>query len=94
MAPLGIDRVPGVKAAGKGKGKSKDGKGKSKELKSKGQTDGKQNQWNSTSSTTWNTFSKGGKNGDQSGKGKSKSKTKDAVTGYNCRKIGHMAKNC
>lgn len=50
------DRVQGVKAAGKGKGKSKDGKGKSKELKSKGQTDGKQNQWNSTSSTTGNTF--------------------------------------
>jgi hypothetical protein len=56
LALLEIDRVQGVKAAGKGKGKSKDGKGKSKELKSKGQTDGKQNQWNSTSSTTWNTF--------------------------------------
>ena len=63
LAPMEIDRVKGGKAAGKGKGKSKEGKGKAKgkEQKGKGQTYGKQNQWNSTSTTSWSTTSKSGK---------------------------------
>ena len=64
LPPVGIERVKGGKAGGKGQVKNKNGKGKSKgkEQKGKGKSLAEQNQWSSTS-PTWGKASYGGRGG-------------------------------